>query len=175
MLLCDLWSVGDSTAHSNHREQLQQVLRQAEEVGERRHPRPQQEVSEPVRRAQGQCGRDFICPRIVAAVEDGFDVTFSSRSVIFTQEPGDPLTSSSTGDTSLQDSLTRKNNISVNHIGDIQIREEFKNLQQNIPGTLGTDQNPRDDMICTLQQIETGETLKRKRIQKIWPDLAECC
>ena len=62
-----------------------------------------------------------------ATVKEGCCVTFSPRPVILTQEAVDPLTSSSTGDTSLRDSLTRKNNISLNHIRNIKFHEEFQN------------------------------------------------
>ena len=56
MFLCNIRGFGHRTAHPHHREQLQQVLRQTEEVGEARDLGCSEEVSEPVNFAQSQCG-----------------------------------------------------------------------------------------------------------------------
>ena len=56
MFLCDIWRAGYCTAHTNHREQFQQVLCQTEKVGECSNTGSKQEISEPFNLTEGQRG-----------------------------------------------------------------------------------------------------------------------
>ena len=60
MFLCYFRRVSDRPAHSNHRQQLQQVLRPPEEVGETREFGGSEEIPKLVHAAQDQHRRDVV-------------------------------------------------------------------------------------------------------------------
>ena len=65
MFLCYIWRVSDSSANSNNRQQLQQVLRPPEEVGETREFGGSEEIPKLIHAPQDQHRRDSVHTRTV--------------------------------------------------------------------------------------------------------------
>ena len=75
MFLCYFRRVSDSPAHSNNRQQLQQVLRPPEEVGETREFGGSEEIPKLIHAPQDQHRRDSVHTRTVDAGGGGEAVT----------------------------------------------------------------------------------------------------